>query len=69
MANNADSPVPLGFGYEVQKGDSLRKIAKTVYGDESKWKQIWEANKQQIPNPDLIHPGQQLSMPPREATS
>jgi len=55
----------LGFGYEVQAGDSLSKIAKHVYGDASRWKEIWEANKAAIPNPDLIHPGQQLSMPPR----
>ena len=61
----AASPA-LGFGYEVQAGDSLRKIAKRIYGDEMKWKQIWEANKAKIPNPDLIHPGLQLSLPPRE---
>ncbi len=74
MADNADrpasSPSPsaspaLGFGYEVQSGDSLSKIAKHVYGDATRWKEIWEANKAAIPNPDLIHPGQQLSMPPR----
>lgn len=64
-ASPAASPA-LGFGYEVQPGDSLRKIAKRVYGDEMKWKRIWEANKAKIPNPDLIHPGQQLSLPPRE---
>ena len=63
-ANTNASPA-LGFGYEVQKGDTLSKIAKTVYGDAGRWKEIWEANKAQIPNPDLIHPGQQLSMPPR----
>ena len=64
--NNAERPSPaLGFGYEVQSGDSLSKIAKHVYGDASRWKEIWEANKAAIPNPDLIHPGQQLSMPPR----
>jgi nucleoid-associated protein YgaU len=64
--NNAERPSPaLGFGYEVQKGDSLSKIAKHVYGDATRWKEIWEMNKASIPNPDLIHPGQQLSMPPR----
>ena len=62
----AGSSPALGFGYEVQKGDTLSKIAKRVYGDASRWKEIWEANKAQIPNPDLIHPGQQLSMPARD---
>ena len=65
-ANNPNPNAPkLGFGYEVQPGDSLSKIAKHVYGDASRWKEIWEANKASIPTPDLIHPGQQLSMPPR----
>jgi nucleoid-associated protein YgaU len=67
MASSSPAASPaLGFGYEVQAGDSLRKIAKRIYGDEMKWKQIWEANKAKIPNPDLIHPGLQLSLPPRE---
>jgi nucleoid-associated protein YgaU len=64
-SGKAASAPKLGFGYEVQAGDSLSKIAKQVYGDASRWKEIWEANKAEIPNPDLIHPGQQLSMPPR----
>jgi nucleoid-associated protein YgaU len=64
-ANSAANAPKPGFGYEVQPGDSLSKIAKQVYGDASRWKEIWEANKASIPNPDLIHPGQQLSMPPR----
>jgi nucleoid-associated protein YgaU len=50
----------------VQSGDSLRKIAHRIYGDEMKWKRIWEANKAQIPNPDRIQPGMQLSIPPKE---
>ena len=27
------------------------------------WQQIYEANKDQIKNPDLIHPGQKLKIP------
>jgi nucleoid-associated protein YgaU len=64
-APTSGSPA-LGLGYEVQAGDSLRKIAQRIYGDEMKWKRIWEANKAQIPNPDRIQPGMQLSIPPRE---
>jgi nucleoid-associated protein YgaU len=62
----ASASPALGLGYEVQAGDSLRRIAKRIYGDEMKWKRIWEANKAQIPNPDRIQPGMQLSIPPRE---
>ena len=49
--------------YTVAKGDSLSKIAKKLYGDGSKWKVIFEANRDTIKNPDLIHPGQVLKIP------
>jgi nucleoid-associated protein YgaU len=52
-----------GRTYTVKSGDSLSKIAKEVYGDASEWKKIHEANKAAIPNPDLIHPGQELQIP------
>lgn len=49
--------------YTVVKGDSLSKIAKRVYGDAKQWRKIYEANKDQIKNPDLIHPGQTFRIP------
>ena len=49
--------------YTVVAGDSLSKIAKKIYGDGSRWKEIFEANKDKIKNPDLIHPGQVLKIP------
>lgn len=49
--------------YTVVGGDSLSKIAKKIYGDAGRWKEIFEANKDQIKNPDLIHPGQVLKIP------
>jgi nucleoid-associated protein YgaU len=52
-----------GGTYTVKKGDSLSKIAKEAYGDAAKWKLIHAANKAKIPNPDLIHPGDQLTIP------
>ena len=52
-----------GQSYTVVSGDSLSKIAKRFYGDASQWPRIHEANRDQISNPDLIHPGQQLKIP------
>lgn len=49
--------------YTVVAGDTLSKISKHFYGDASKWKGIWEANKAQIKNPDLIQIGQVLRIP------
>jgi nucleoid-associated protein YgaU len=49
--------------YVVQPGDSLSKIAKAVYGDANRWKEIFEANKEQLTDPNLIRPGQELRIP------
>jgi nucleoid-associated protein YgaU len=49
--------------YTVVAGDSLSKIARRFYGDAKLWKRIHEANRDQIENPDLIHPGQVLKVP------
>jgi nucleoid-associated protein YgaU len=46
--------------YTVVKGDSLSKIGKK-YG--VKWKEIYEANKDQIKDPDHIEPGWKLKIP------
>ena len=47
----------------VKSGDSLSKIAKRELGDANRWKAIYEANKDKISDPDLIHPGQVLTLP------
>jgi hypothetical protein len=49
--------------YIVRSGDSLSKIAQREYGDAKKWQRIFEANKDKIKDPDLIHPGQELKIP------
>lgn len=55
------------YGYYVVKpGDSLSKISKDVYDNAGLYKKIYEANKDVIgPNPDLIKPGQKLTIPNR----
>jgi uncharacterized protein YidB (DUF937 family) len=49
--------------YTVVAGDSLSRIAQRRYGAASKWRVIFEANRDQIKDPDLIHPGQVLTIP------
>ncbi len=50
--------------YTVKSGDCLWNIAKKFYGDGSKYKKIYEANKKIIgSNPNLIKPGQVLTIP------
>jgi nucleoid-associated protein YgaU len=49
--------------HTVEKGESLSKIAKHYYGDPMKYNAIFEANRDKLKNPDLIHPGQDLVIP------
>lgn len=49
--------------YTVAKGDSLSKIAKKTLGNANRWREIFEANRDQLDNPDLIQPGQVLKLP------
>lgn len=50
----------------VIKGNSLWRIARRVYGQGVAYTLIYEANKGQIKNPDLIYPGQVFSLPAKE---
>lgn len=49
--------------YTVKAGDTLSKIAKEYLGNASDYMRIFEANKDQLSNPDLIKPGQVLRIP------
>lgn len=51
--------------YTVQKNDTLSGISNKdqIYGDWKLWPIIYDANKSQISDPDLIHPRQQLGIP------
>lgn len=58
------SNAPSGGTYTVVSGDCLWKIAKQFYGDGGKWGTIYNANKSVIGgNPNLIYPGQVLTIP------
>jgi len=51
--------------YTVKKGDYLWKIAKKseFYGNGFAWPVIYNANRDQIKNPDLIYPKQDFKIP------
>ena len=52
-----------GRTYTVKPGDTLSHIAQHVYGKASRWHAIFEANRDQLDDPDLIRPGQVLNLP------
>jgi len=51
----------------VQPGASLWRIARHSYGTGMRYTVIYEANRTQIRNPDLIYPGQVFVVPPTQA--
>jgi nucleoid-associated protein YgaU len=57
------APPAGGSTYTVKAGDTLSKIAKELLGSASAYPQIFEANRDQLSDPDKIKPGQVLKIP------
>ena len=49
----------------VQPGNSLRRIARRIYGVGTQYSVIYQANRTMIRDPDMIYPGQILAVPNR----
>ena len=54
---------PAEQSYTVKAGDTLSKIAKHFFGDANSYPAIFEANRDQLSDPDKIKPGQVLKIP------
>jgi LysM repeat protein len=57
----AEGGAGAGETYTVKSGDSLSKIASNFDG--VSWREIFEANRDQLDDPDVIQPGQVLKIP------
>ena len=49
--------------HEVQKGDTLWKVAEKAMGNGARYQDIFEANRPMLSHPDKIYPGQMLRIP------
>ena len=49
--------------HTVESGENLSKISKLYYKDANKYMQIFNANKDQLTNPDMIKVGQKIKIP------
>ena len=68
VAAGASASTASGAGtsaqtYTVKSGDTLSKIAKEHLGDAGAYMAIFEANRDQLSDPDKIKPGQVLKIP------
>ena len=60
-ADQAASGVPVT--YTVVPGDCLWNISLYFYGTGTRWREIYEANREIIRNPRIIYSGQVLEIP------
>jgi LysM repeat protein len=63
QASSGVRPSTAERTYTVKPGDSLSKIAKEMYGNPNEYQKIFDANRDQLRDPNQIRPGQQLKIP------
>lgn len=56
-------PAPAFMTHTVERGETLSRIAKYWTGDASRWKWLYEANTDQLDDPNKIEVGQVLKIP------
>jgi nucleoid-associated protein YgaU len=59
----APSPAPAGRTHTVGKGDTLYSLAQRYYGSRSRWRDILNANREQLPNANALKIGMVLRIP------
>ena len=72
IASELVTKVPAGAvssTYTVQKGDSLSRIAKRELGSFDRWREIYNANRDKIKDPNVLTLGSQLVIPGKTAVS
>lgn len=67
LAEDADAPADPNavkpVFHTVKKGENLSQIAQHYLGKSSRYREIFEANKPMLSDPDKIYPGQMLRIP------
>ena len=63
MRSESVEPLVPGTVVTVQPGNSLWRLARRTYGEGMRYTVIYEANKSQIGDPDIIFPGQKFTLP------
>jgi nucleoid-associated protein YgaU len=63
VVTGGSAAAPAARTYTVKSGDTLSAIAKDQLGDAKAYMKIFEANRDQLSDPDKIKPGQVLKIP------
>jgi nucleoid-associated protein YgaU len=59
----AESRSVGGVYHTVVKGDTLYSLARKYYGEQRRWRDIFDANRAQLSDPNKIKVGQRLAIP------
>jgi len=59
-------PTPTAATYKIAQGDTLQGISTKFYSTTTKWRRIYEANKDKISDPDRLSVGTEITIPERE---
>jgi nucleoid-associated protein YgaU len=62
-----EEPASRQATYVVAPGDTLTKIARNVLNDGTRWREIFELNRDQLDSPDILRVGMELRLPPVES--
>lgn len=57
------TPAATAATYEVREGDTLSDISLAVFGSAGRWKEIYEANRDQLKSPEWLQVGMKLKLP------
>lgn len=68
-APDPTSEIRTGASVIIRRGDSLWKVARRNYGSGIRYTTIFEANRDQVRDADLIYPGQVLKVPDQAVTN
>jgi nucleoid-associated protein YgaU len=64
-AAQSSAPAAAFTWYQVRKNERYASIARNVFGDPNRWREIHELNKDRFPNPDQIREGVRIRIPTR----
>jgi nucleoid-associated protein YgaU len=66
VGTDISAPFTDNTTYEVQAGETLKTVAQKYYGDESRWKSIYNANRERLRSPEDLRPGMKILLPPKD---
>lgn len=69
LVSKVEAEEEAGAAYTVQPRDTLKRIAGRELGSYNRWREIYDANRQKISDPNRIYPGMLLTIPGKSSVN